>query len=248
MDTIIAYFRFPFQGEDWQNHFLVGAAMAIGSFIVPILPFIFFAGYLLAVMRQTIHNQALELPAWDDWGRLAKDGLRAIGVGLVFMGPGFLIALTGQIIYFGWAVSMPFMLESERSPEAFGGMFFLVFVIFFISMGLGILLSVLGMIPFPVAIAHMIYKERFSAAFAVREWWPILKANASGYFVAWVIMLGLGGMLYFVMMILYMSLVLCLFIPLIMGPLYFYMLVVTQAFFGTAYRSGMPQETAEQAS
>jgi hypothetical protein len=59
--------------------------------------------------------------------------------------------------------------------------------IMFLSMFLGTLLSLLGAVAVPVGPGEL------KAAFRIRHWWHIAKADKLGYFVTWVVMVGLLG-------------------------------------------------------
>src|ERR1035437_6936506 len=91
ISSLKVLFHFPFQGPKWQNNFLVGSVLTFGSFIIPIIPLIFVAGYSVQIMRQAIQGEKPEMPEWNDWGKLASDGLRMLGVGLIFLLPGFVV-------------------------------------------------------------------------------------------------------------------------------------------------------------
>jgi uncharacterized protein (DUF697 family) len=108
--------------------------------------------------------------------------------------------------------------------------------IMFLSMFLGVTLSVLGMIPLPIATAHFVDQDQVSAAFKLRALWAILKANPWGYLIAWTIAIGLFGMLYIGFMIAYMSVVLCCLVPVVIAPAGFYLSAVSAALFGRTYR------------
>ncbi len=42
--------KVPFQGPDWRNRFLIGSALLLAGFFVPLLPSIFVGGYTVAIM------------------------------------------------------------------------------------------------------------------------------------------------------------------------------------------------------
>jgi hypothetical protein len=76
-------------------------------------------------------------------------------------------------------------------------------------------------------------------AFAVRQWWRILKADRLGYFIAWVIVAGLMGVLYLGVMLGYYTLVLCFLIPFVVAPVGLYVALVGAALFGGTYRENV---------
>jgi hypothetical protein len=237
-----ALFRFPFQGTNWRNHFLIGSALNLAAAFVPILPSIFVYGYVLRIMRRAIEGGDLELPAWDDWGKLGADGLRLMLVSLVYLLPGLLVILAGWTIYMVASFSSPLVMatagEQGEGAAVLMAMlsFFGSFVILMLCMLLGSLLLLLGSIPLPAALAHFVARDQVAAAFRVREWWPMLRANRLGYFAAWVVMFGLVTVLYLAVMFAYYSVVLCCFIPVLAAPLTFYAALIGGVLFAQIYR------------
>ena len=107
-----------------------------------------------------------------------------------------------------------------------GGIFF---------MFLGMILSILGAIALPLALGQYVAHGEIRAAFRVLQWWRILKADKLGYFIGWVDVVGLMGVIYFIVMLAYTTLILCCFIPILMAPVSLYMLLVGAALFGQTY-------------
>ena len=236
--------RFPFQGEGWEGRFLVGAGLILGSFIVPIIPALLAAGYILLVFRQAIAGEELALPAWSDWGKLFTDGLRWFVVVLVYSGPGTLVLVGGYAAYFA-ATFLPLFLAGNGSEAVGLGVLFGMACLF-IGLFVGMLLLFLGTIPLPIASAHFVAKDRVGAAFRVREWWAIGRANGFGFLVAWVVTLGLYSLYGFAAALLYYSCVLCVLVPFVGAAAGFYLGLVTAALFGQAYREGVQALEAKQ--
>jgi hypothetical protein len=232
--------RFPFASERWRNHFLIGTGLIWASFIIPLLPMILVYGYSLQVMRQAIDGEELSLPKWDDWGRLGKDGLWATVVGLVYLLPAFLVFGFGFGLYFLGIFAIPFTAAIADSPEpamglsllvTFGGMGLLMVTLF-----LGMLLLLLGSIPLPMAVAHVLARDDIGAAFHWRRIWRMLRSKGLAYLGAWVVVSGLMAISYMLFMLGYYTLVLICFTPLLLAPLIFYGMVVGAAVFGESYR------------
>ena len=237
ISTLKETFGFPFRSPDWQGRFLVGSALLILSFVIPFLPAIFVYGYVLGIMRQAIEGRPLTLPAWEDWGRFWTDGWRVFLVGLVFVAPGVVLLCGGTALYFAGSLSLPFLESSSGEPTAFALTFFLLsFIIFFVSLFAGSLLAVVGTIPFPFAAAHLTAQNSLAAALRPSEWWPALRKSKVEYFIAWVMVFGLFGIVYLATILAYYSLVLCCLVPLLGAPLGFYASLVGAALFGETYR------------
>jgi hypothetical protein len=240
-----AVFRFPFQGSNWPERFLIGSAFIFAGFIIPFLPTIFVYGYALQVMRQAIKGQDLTLPAWDDWGKLGIDGLRGMVVNLVYLLPGALVSIGGMAIYFASSFAFPLMMgaaeqgRDETLALTMVMMFFVSFAIMMLSMFLGSLLGLLGTLPLPMATAHFIAQDKLATAFHVREWWRLLRANWLGYLISLVVAAGLIAVLYIALMLAYSTVCLCCLIPIIAAPIGFYLLLVSAALFGQTYRESV---------
>ncbi len=238
--SLKALFKFPFQGPDWRNRFITGAAIMFAGSFVPIVPTLFTAGYALQIMRQAIKGEELALPAWNDLGKLGLDGLRLFFVSLVYMLPGYIVMFGGMGLYFIMSIAAPlFMANAEESVGAviiFIVSTFASMIVMFIAIALGMALLLLGAIPLPAAIGHMAAQDKVGAAFRVREWWAILRANKLGYFIAWVIIGGLLFILSLILTITYYTIILCFLIPFLMAPIGFYLSLVTAAVFGHTYR------------
>jgi len=232
-------FIFPFRRPGWRNHFLIGMLLFFANFVIPVLPGILLLGYTLQITRQAITGRDLHLPAWEDWGRLTYDGLRALVVNLVYMLPALVVMLGGWGLYFASAFAMPLIAAIADKDSALilvMPFFFLVSMsIIFLSTFLGITLSFLGMIPLPIATARFVEQDKVAAAFKLRALWAALKANAWGYLIAWTVVIGLFGMLYIAFIAVYMSVVLCCLIPIIIAPAAFYLSTISAALFGQAY-------------
>ncbi len=233
---------FPFQGPDWRNRFLIGSGLILAGFFVPLLPTIFVSGYTVVIMRRAIQGQDLELPAWSDWGRLGVDGLRLTVVSLAYTLPGILIMSGGFLLYMIASFTFPLLMSSAGSHGNDGTVMLAVLAMFgslavlLLSMFLGFILILLALIPLPAAMAHFVAQDKVAAGFRVREWWPLLKANRSGYFAAWVVIFGLITILNFVVALAYYSIVLCCLIPILAAPLGFYVSAIALALFGQTYR------------
>jgi hypothetical protein len=115
---------------------------------------------------------------------------------------------------------------------------FLAMGAMFVAGAAGAFLLVLGTIPLPASMAHFVAKDRFSAAFEAREWWPILSANRLGYFIPFVIVAGILGIGYYAFTVLYSTLILSCPGFLIMIPFGFYAMLLAASLFGESYREG----------
>ena len=249
-DSVKDVLRFPFEGPEWQSRLLVGVGLTLANFLLPLVPAIFVSGYTLRVMRQAVRGEKLELPPWDDWGEMAKDGLRLLLVNLAYLAPGFLVIFGGMMLFFALTFGFPmlfvFMAEVGETSSPVALLMPLVFVLgmtlLFGSMAVGWLLYMLGGVPLPVAKAHFVAQGEVAAAFRVREWWAILRGNKLGYFVGWVVVVGLFAMWYVVVILVNQTLILSPLVPFLALPFWFYLSLVNAAVFGQVYRESVELE------
>ncbi len=238
--SLKAIFRFPFQSPKWQSHFIIGTALIWAGFLIPIVPGIFVYGYILRVMRRALDEDDLVLPAWENWGRLALDGLRGTVINLVYILPAMIVYFGGITFYFIGNFSFPLLMSAaNEGGDVAAGLPLLILgnmAIMFLSMFIGSVLGLLGIIPLPMATAHFVTNDKLAAAFWVREWWSLLRVDRLGYFIGWVMVAGLMGIMYFTFMIAYYSIILCCFMPILLAPIGFYVSLVGAALFGHIYR------------
>ena len=239
---------FPFRGEQWPARFLIGVGLTLAGFIVPIVPGVFQLGYFARIMRRAIRGEEIELPAWDDWGKLGMDGLRLIGVSLVYMLPGLVVLFGGMALYivgfFGFMIVTETADRFSKMAIVMPLLMFILMGIMFLSMFLGYFLLILGAVPLQVAQARTVDQEQFSAAFHLNEISKLFWRNKAGYFVVWVIIIGLLGIFYFVSMMFYMTIILSWAMFLIAIPFGFYILAVMGVLLGQAYRENLEAPAA----
>ena len=233
---VLAY---PFRDPKWGNKLLVGSAVVLAGFIVPVIPGLFVMGYFARIMRRVIADGEWRLPEWDDWGQMLADGLKLFGVSLVYSLP----AIALMAVAFGLSFVPSFMpLFAPAVDESQIGTWLAAMLgaslLGWVLMGLATLVWLAALLFQPPAMAHMVAKGPFGAAFRIRGWWRIVRANWAGFALAYVIVMGLGMALYSAMAVLYMTLVLCFVMPFVLAPLEVYVLMIAGAVFGEAYRTG----------
>jgi hypothetical protein len=235
-------FQVPLRGREARNRFLVGSLVFLASFFVPILPLVLISGYRLRLMRQAIAGDDLCLPEWDDWGQLLRDGLCGMLISVIYLLPGILVFFGGMGLYIAFSFVLPFAMASlEDSPAmmAVPFLFLIAMGILFLSMTVGTVLSIVGGVPLPVAKARFVAQDKLAAAFEIRAVWALLRANALGYLIAWVVTIGLFGLIYLGFWIVYASIVLCCLVPILMAPLSFYLSLLSAGLFGHTYRESL---------
>jgi hypothetical protein len=233
-----ALFSYPFRQPGWDGKLSILAGLFIAGYFVPVIPWLAAAGYTGELLRRAAASDGEpELPEWNDWGGYFVEGLRLFGVGVIAGIPLFLVFGCGFSAYF---LSTFGMIASSSSGSDAGGLFLMGgwFVMMF-SIFCGFALSIVIGIPLPAAIAHMLVKRSFSAAFHAGEWFKIFRANLGGFFIAfllvWVIMVVVQA----TTQILVYTVILCalaFILPILSMP---YVSVIGAYLVGKVYREGV---------
>jgi hypothetical protein len=239
-DELKALAKFPFEDPQWKTKFLIGCLIIFAGYIIPWLPMIFVYGYCAQIMYRIIVEKGTPyLPNWDNWGKLFIDGLKIFGASIIYSLPFLLIFFAGMGLFFASIISLE---AAPREPEAVSSIMALFPVIgimaWFGSFSLGMILALAVGVILPVAIAHMIATNEFAAAFRVREWWAIFRANWTGYLIAYVLILGFWMVLSFAMQILYFTIIFCCLVPFVMIFVVMYVMVIGSVLFAKTYRTG----------
>lgn len=241
-------FRFPFEAPKWASRFLVGAVLFLANYVVPIIPGIFVSGYLVRVLRQSVSGEDPQLPAWEEWGDLFKDGFFVTIISFVYFLPGMVVSIGGMLLYYVATFAVPLVAALGGEAEQVGVMIPLLLlvsmVILFVSMFVGMVLTILGAVAMPLATAHYVAEGSLGAAFRLRAWWRILRADSLSYLISWVVVAGLMMLLYMTSILAYSTLILCCLIPFLMAPAMLYLGLVGAALFGQTYRENAAAVTS----
>jgi hypothetical protein len=109
---------------------------------------------------------------------------------------------------------------------------------------LGMLLMYVTLVFIPPALGNLIAKDDFKAAFRFKEWWPLFKANLSGYVIALALAFGLFGIMYVLLMVLYASVVLCFLLPFAICFIFFIFGTLNFSLYALAYRDALRKQAA----
>lgn len=239
VQTILA---FPFRSPGWQSKFAIGVALFFANYVIPIVPSIFTLGYYSKIMKASISDDTEPtLPDWDDWGKLFSSGLKVFGATFVYTLPVLLCIIGGYILMLLLPFAMGLFSSGSRyqtmsaamAPTMIG--FFAGFILFIA----GFILTIPLMILLPPALAHVVAKDSFGAAFRIREWWAILRANLGGFFTAFIIVGGVYVILILLVYLFYYTVILCFLMPLAMSVATAYLSIISARVVGEAYRKGV---------
>lgn len=226
---------YPFQDPKAASKLAVACALAFAGYFIPVIPYLCLLGYFYEIMhRAIIGDGALALPDWDNWDRLLKNGLKYLGVSLVYLVPGMIIIVFGLLVYF-----IAIFGQIAASNHSSNGPVFPIFMgmgVLFTSQIVGLVLALVAGVLLSVGLGNLVARDRFSAGFAFRELWRVFRANFAGYLVSYIFLIGISSLLIFIMQMLYMTLVLCALIPLLSVPASLYIGLLANGLYARAYR------------
>lgn len=240
VQTILSY---AFKDAAWQSKIAIGAALTFGNYVIPILPGILVSGYSAKIMRNMIVEDAEPaLPEWDNWGSLFVLGFKVFAAAFVYMLPMIVMLVIGYIFMMLPAFLAPFLVTLDSS-QSFPVVFFLIEMLgLFVGMflfGIGFLLYIPLSLIIPPALAHVVAHDSFAAAFRIKEWWAILRANLRGFVAAIVVISGVYIVVVLIAEVFYFTVILCALMPIAMSIAIAYISVVASAAIADAYRVGV---------
>jgi len=227
---------FVFDDPRWFQKLLI-AAVLIFLWFIPFIPYIILLGYLARLIRGMIQeNKDPFLPEWTDFNQLFRDGFQLLAAYLIYFFPIMLILAVGY-----GAFLLP-VLSAELINAGAGvetGLIIMGYLIGLGLMGIGFLLGFAGGIFVPVAICRVVDQGRIRAAFDLRKIWQILKANWSGFLLAYLVVIGGSMIAYYGTQLLIITVVLCCLYPFVLSLVGAYLSVASSALFAGAYRDGL---------
>jgi len=232
-------FSFPVRDREAVKYFLIGCAIYLAGFIIPIIPWLIVTGYSAILIRQVLNGDQPHLVPWDNWETLLKDGAILFGVRLIYTLPIFLLMV--PLLFF--LFTFPFIASSN---DQITGIVSLVLAL--LSSMITILIMplslIIGLIA-PASEVHVIANDNFITGFRVKEWWPIFKKNWGGFVVSLAIMYGLLMVISVVLQIMFLTLVLICLLPIFMPVVSMYITLIQYAAFAQAYKEGKDRLTLE---
>lgn len=171
--------RYPWNGENKLETLLIGGLLVLlGVFLIPIL---FVYGYLIRVVRQTAVGNAVEPPAFSDWGDLLVDGVVGFVISLVYFLVPAIVVSVGTLLFV-----VPVTVVGSGAGDGSGGFFAAGGVLVGLTVvALSLLLTVAAAYLLPAAVAAFARTGRFGAAFSVSTLRPIVTDKQ--YATAWVV-------------------------------------------------------------
>jgi hypothetical protein len=222
---------FPFRDKKWGGKFAVAGLFVLLSPIIPIIPILLLLGYAARVMRRITNEDGQPaLPEWNNWENLLTDGLRLLGINIIYLIPGIIMIIIGYL-----AMIIPAIASSSGYDRLFSHELGMMVGLWFF-MGLGILYLLVTKFALGAIQVHVIAKQRFGAGFEFNDWWRILRANLGGFLLAFVIFIGLTQLLAGAVAITWLTICLICLVPFIAILVGVYLQLVAAALYALAYR------------
>lgn len=234
-------FMFPIKDQEARKHFLIGCLVSLAAFVIPVLPYLVLFGYAVRIAKQILNNESPRMVAWDDWGGMAKDGLKLLGIRMIFSLP-ILVLMTPLIIA---AFAFPIIMSTSSSSEI-ESLLPIFMVLMFGSICILIPVSIPLAVIIPVAEMSVVEKDDFSAGFRFREWWPIFRANLSGFIAAFGIYYLTAIVLTFAAQFLYITLIFACLLIVFLPATTIYIALIMYATIAQAYRDGKVKLTQKE--
>jgi hypothetical protein len=231
---------FPFRDPAWKRKLLVSLLLVIAGFFTFMITLVPFAGYNYRILRRvTVGDGVLGLPEWEDWGGLVRDGLKLTAAGVVYALP---MVLLVSLTYFLFMLPM-LAMSFQASPEPQSawlplGLSMGSMLLIGLMMALVLVVSIVYMVALPAALAHLAAEGRFWAAFEVQAWFPVLRANLSGFALAAFLPLLFSYMGMLVSQLLMLTVVLCVLYPFVLAGVSLFTALYSYSLYGLAYRVG----------
>jgi hypothetical protein len=233
-------FTYPFRDPDWPRKLGLLCLLWIAGLVVPVLPWMLVCGYWAELIRQGARGEPPHLPDWLGWNRLLADGARTWGTGVVYSLPGMALMFGGLgcLLIFPLGAFLGTALDWRPAEGAILGLLAFSQVGGYTLLGVAVLVSwplhLLGM----AATTHVALSGQFAAAFRPREWWPVLRANLSGFLLAYLVLIAASTGVTLVMQFAAMTLVLLCVYPITIVAYIAYSYLVSGPLYGWAYREG----------
>ncbi|KAA3648718.1 MAG: DUF4013 domain-containing protein [Chloroflexi bacterium] len=184
----LTYFK---EDEQWINKFLIGSVLMLIPFgTIPVM------GWLIAIIRNKLEDENAGLPDWDDIGTYAVDGLKIMGVSLIWFIPIFAIMCLQFTLIFGGISGVSVFAESLGEDATFN-----------IIMGINLLsycfYPFIFIFSFAIGILHyplyglLADDLSFNEAINPRNAFKVLRANLGEFIVILAVTYGLSMFSFF---------------------------------------------------
>jgi Protein of unknown function (DUF4013) len=163
-------FTFVFDDPRWLQKIGIGGLFYLAAFFL--IGWFFILGYCSRLARNVITGQQYPLPEWDDLGEMFSEGARLIGVGLIYIAPLMIVAMSIMIPSIAMSST-----DSEFAQVVGSGMAGCLWCLM-------VPLSLAVMLFLPASLLFASVEQRFGAAFEFGRIWAFIKNNIGNYLLA----------------------------------------------------------------
>ena len=224
---------FPIKDEEARKYFYIGILVSLLAFIIPIAPYIILFGYGAQIAKQILNGKSPRMVAWDDWGKLFKDGLKVFGARFIVGLPILVFVIPLVIVSF----IFPFMMDNA-SPSEVETILPIYFAVIFGSICFIFPISLVMAVIIPAAEMKVLETDDFTALFRVKEWWQIFRANLGGFIAAFGIYYLVSFILAFAIQIIFVTIILSCLLIVLMPAITIYITLIMYATGAIAYKDG----------
>ncbi|MCJ7695346.1 MAG: DUF4013 domain-containing protein [Anaerolineaceae bacterium] len=230
---------YPFKDKKSFEKILIGSAILLVGVLIPILPMVIIEGYLYRMMKRVISGDGeLEMPEWNDFGKLLSDGIKLTLTRFIYYLPLiFLIIGTVSIILASvFLLVFPVTTQSEMNVPIVILFVFIFFMGITLAVFSGLFATLIKLI-FPLPLGQVVATDSIGAAFKFNSMWKILKCNFVELIIVYVLGIGfafVGGIVY---QFLGITVILLVLLPAVTFLLHLY----SYALYALAYRKGIEE-------
>jgi len=177
-------FRVVTDDPDWVKKVLIGGAFTLLAYLL--VGAFFIAGYWARLLKRAAAGEARPLPDWDDLGGIFGEGLKLVGLYLVYyLGVGLVIGSMGCVLalFAGGIGALSGSHDAESALGVLGGIGLV---------GLYALLLVVGLLLalyLPAAFVRVVMRDSFAEGFAFGANFAFIRANLGNYLLSLVLLL-----------------------------------------------------------
>lgn len=173
-------FAFVFEDREWLTKVLVGVLMSIFAWLI--VPAFMLTGYMVEIIRRVMDGveSDQELPAWDDWGKLLKDGFFVTVATFVYTLPFLLLMAVG----FGTTIGFGSLSDANEAIASAGLM-----ATWGVVGCLGLLFAIALLFLTPAITIQYAIKDDFGACFRIGEVFDIIRNHFADILITFLVLM-----------------------------------------------------------
>ena len=226
-------FTFPFKDAEARRYFLIGCFISLAAFIIPVFPYFVLFGYAIRIVKQIMNNEPPRMVAWDDWDLMFRDGVKIFGIRMIYSIPIIVLAVPLFISMIGMTIFL-----GNASSSELDALIPISMLIFFGIMCVLIPISLTLAVIIPAAEMYVVENDEFAAGFRIKAWWPIFRANISGFIAAFMVYY-LSAMAFgFAIQVIGATLIFACLMPFLLPAMTMYLSLIMYTTIAQAYKVG----------